>query len=96
MKHIAEAKRRYGIKFSILIYDLIPIENGIFVEQQHVAQFQNWLQEAIPVADVVLTISKHSRDALTKLAAEAGWSLPRVEVVELGSGLSDRPIAGIE
>jgi len=94
MKHIAEAKRRYGIKFSILIHDLIPIENESFVEQRHVVQFQKWLQDAVAVADVVLTTSKHWRDALIKLVADAGWPLPRVEIVQLGSGLSDRPMAG--
>jgi glycosyltransferase involved in cell wall biosynthesis len=94
MKHIAEAKRRYGIRFSILIHDLIPIENEAFVEQRHVVQFRNWLKEAIPAADVVLTISQYSRAALIKLAADAGWSLPRVEVVAPGSGLNDRPMAG--
>ena len=91
VKHVADAKRRCGIRFSTLIYDLIPIENAAFVEQQHVVQFKRWLRDAIPVADVVLTISRHSRDALIKWAAAAGCPLPRVEVVELGSGLSDRP-----
>jgi glycosyltransferase involved in cell wall biosynthesis len=94
VKHIAEAKQRYGVRFSILIYDLIPIEHESFVEQQHVIQFRDWLRDAIPVADVVLTISKYSRDALIRWAAAAGRSLPRVEVVELGSGSSDRPMAG--
>jgi glycosyltransferase involved in cell wall biosynthesis len=94
MKHIAQAKRRYGIKFSILIHDLIPIEHESFVEQRHVVQFRNWLEEAIPVADVVLTTSKHSRNALIKLAADARWPLPRVEVVEPGSGLNDRLLVG--
>jgi glycosyltransferase involved in cell wall biosynthesis len=94
MKHIAEAKRRYGIRFSVLIYDLIPIEHESFVEQRHVVQFRNWLRDAIRVADVVLTISKHSRDALIRWAAEAGRSLPRVEVVKLGSGSIDWPMPG--
>ena len=94
VKHIAEAKRRYGIKFSTLIYDLIPIEHESFVEQRHVRQFRKWLQEAIPVADVMLTVSKYSRDALLGLAADAGWSLPRVELLEPGAGLSDRPVVG--
>jgi len=94
MKHIAAAKRRYGIKFSILIYDLIPIEYGSFVEELHVVQFRNWLQEAIPAADVVFTISKHSRDALIRLAADAGWSLPRVEIARPGSGFNDWLSAG--
>jgi glycosyltransferase involved in cell wall biosynthesis len=93
LKHIAEAKQRYGIKFSILVHDLIPIENPSFVEQQHVVQFRNWLLQAIPVADVVLTVSKYSRNALIKWAAAAGLSLPRTEVLRPGSGLSDRPMA---
>jgi len=94
VKHIAEAKRRYGIKFSMLIHDIIPIENESFVEQRHVLQFRKWLQEAISNADVVLTVSKYSRDTLLELAAGVGWSLPRVELLELGAGLSNRPIAG--
>jgi glycosyltransferase involved in cell wall biosynthesis len=94
VKHIAEAKRRYAIRFAILIYDTIPIEHPSFVEKRHVLQFQKWLQETMPIADVVLAISRHSRKALLELAPEAGWSLPRVEVLELGADLSDRPIAG--
>jgi glycosyltransferase involved in cell wall biosynthesis len=91
VKHIVAAKRRYGIRFAMLVCDLIPIENESFVEQPHVVQFRNWLQAAVPAADVVLTISRYSRDALIKWAAQAGLPLPRVEVVELGAGLSDRP-----
>ena len=93
IKHVAAAKRRYGLKFSILIHDLIPIEYDSLVERRHVVQFRNWLQEAIPIADVVLTVSKHSRDVLIKLAADAGWSMPRIEVVPPGSGLNDRLVA---
>jgi len=94
VKHIAEAKRRYGIKFSTLIHDLIPIEYESLVEERHVAQFRNWLEEVLPVADIVLTASKHSRNALLKLAHDAGWPLPRVEVVEPGSGFNNQMTAG--
>jgi glycosyltransferase involved in cell wall biosynthesis len=93
-KHIAAAKQRYGIKFSTLIHDLIPLEYEAFVEHRHVVQFRNWLQQAMPVADVVFTVSDYSRQALIRQAAKAGWPLPRVEVLEPGSGLSDRPTAG--
>ncbi len=90
IEHIAKAKRRYGIKFAILIHDLIPIEYETFVERQHVIQFRSWLEDAIPLADMVLTISRHSRDTLIRLADANGWSLPHIEVVEPGSGLNDR------
>jgi glycosyltransferase involved in cell wall biosynthesis len=94
VKHIAAAKRRYGIKFSTLIHDLIPIEYESLVEERHVVQFRSWLQGAIPLADVVLTTSRHSRNALVKLAGDSGWLLPRVEVVEPGSGLNSELMAG--
>jgi glycosyltransferase involved in cell wall biosynthesis len=93
MKHIAEAKRCYGIKFSILVHDLIPIKYQSFVEPHHAVQYRDWLQDAIPVADIVLANSRYSRAALVELAAESGWRLPRVEVMVPGSGLGDRPPA---
>jgi glycosyltransferase involved in cell wall biosynthesis len=93
MQHIGQAKRRYGIRFATLIHDLIPIESESYVEPWHVVQFSNWLRDAMPVADVLLTISKYSRGALIRWAAETGRPLPRVEVVQLGS--ADRPpVAG--
>jgi glycosyltransferase involved in cell wall biosynthesis len=93
MEYIAEAKRRHRIKFSVLISDLIPIENESWVEQWHVVQFRKWIEEAVAHSDVLLNVSRYSRDTLVKLAANAGWPLPRVEVLELGTGLSDRTIA---
>jgi glycosyltransferase involved in cell wall biosynthesis len=94
MQHIAAAKRRYGIKYAFLIHDLIPLEHPAFVEKQHVAQFRAWLAEALPNADVVLTVSQYSRGALLALAGAAGWRLPRVAAVAPGSAFSDRPVAG--
>ncbi|HEY6259627.1 MAG TPA: glycosyltransferase family 1 protein [Xanthobacteraceae bacterium] len=94
MKHIAQAKRRHGIRYAFLIHDLIPIENPTFVEERHVAQFRDWLAAALPNADVVLTVSQYSRDTLRALAGAAGWRLPRVAALRPGTALSDRPVAG--
>jgi glycosyltransferase involved in cell wall biosynthesis len=94
MEHIAKAKRRYGIKFSVLISDLIPIENESLVEQWHVLEFKKWIREAVANSDVLLNVSKYSRNAVVDLATGAGWPLPRIEVLDLGTGLSDRTIAG--
>jgi glycosyltransferase involved in cell wall biosynthesis len=91
---IAAAKRRYRIRFATLIYDLIPIENQSFVEPWHVVQFRDWLQQALATADVMLSISRYSRNALIRMSADAAWAPPRLEVLELGGALSDRPIAG--
>jgi glycosyltransferase involved in cell wall biosynthesis len=94
VKYIAQAKRCYGIKFSIFVHDVLPIEYESFFEPHHVVQFRNWLQDAIPVADMVFTNSKHSRTALIELAEKSGWRLPRVEILEPGSGMGDRLTAG--
>jgi glycosyltransferase involved in cell wall biosynthesis len=90
MKHMAEAKRRYGIKFSIFVHDVLAMDFPSYFESRHAVQFGNWLQEAITVADVVLTNSKYSRARLIELAAKSGWRLPRIEVLEPGSGFGDR------
>src|SRR6266481_4322 len=94
MKHMAEVKRCYGIRFAILIHDLIPIKYKSFVEPHHTVQFRNWLRDAIPLADIVFTNSKHTRTALIEFAAESGWRLPRVEALQLGSGFCDPRTAG--
>ena len=94
MKYVAKAKRRYGIKFSMLIHVLFRSSARNFLSNNSMLfNFAIGLN-SIPVADVVLTTSKHSRDGLIKFATDGKCSLPRVEVVELGSGFSDRPIAG--
>jgi glycosyltransferase involved in cell wall biosynthesis len=89
MKHMAEAKRRYGIRFAIFVHDVLPFEYPSFFEPRHAVQFGNWLRDAIPVADIVLTNSKYSRAGLIELAAKSGWRLPRVEILEFGSGFAD-------
>ena len=89
-RHIAEAKRRYGIKFSIFVHDVLPIEYQAFFEPRHAVQFRDWLQEVLPVADTVLTNSKYSRASLIALAAKSGWNLPRIEILQLGAGFPER------
>ena len=63
-----------------------------FVEQRHVVQFRNWLQEAMPVADVVLTISKHSRNALIKLGQRRRMAAAARRSRGAGLGL-EQPVA---
>src|SRR5262249_34362169 len=80
-KHIAAAKKRYGFKFSTLVHDIIPVENEGFVHERHVLQFRERLDHTLPNADIVLTVSRPSPDALTGLAASAGLALAPGEVL---------------
>ena len=88
MRYVVTARRRYGIRLALLVHDVIPIEHESFVERRHAVQFRKFLEDAMPAVDMVLTTSKHSRDALIKWAAAGGFA-PRVEVITLGSGLND-------
>jgi glycosyltransferase involved in cell wall biosynthesis len=95
VKHMAETKRRYGIKFALFLHDVLPMEFPSFFEPRHAIDFERWLREVIPVADTVLTNSKYTRARLIELTAKSGWRLPRIEVLEPGSGFSDRlPVRG--
>jgi glycosyltransferase involved in cell wall biosynthesis len=94
MRHISEAKRRLGVRFAFLLHDLIPLQNKSFVEQWHVEKFKTWLEDAIPSADAIFTTSKQSRDILLQSAADAECPLPALEILELGTGVSDWPLAG--
>jgi glycosyltransferase involved in cell wall biosynthesis len=94
MRYVAKAKQRFGLKFAILIHDLIPIEHESFVDPRHVGQFRDWLQEAVAVADVLFTVSQYSRRALIRTAGQAGWPLPPVEVLQPGSGFSRQTTSG--
>jgi glycosyltransferase involved in cell wall biosynthesis len=77
-----------------LVHDLIPIKYESFVEPHHTAQFRDWLRAAMPVADIVFTNSKHTRNALVTFVAESGWRLPHLVALEMGSGFGDRLTAG--
>jgi glycosyltransferase involved in cell wall biosynthesis len=92
-QRIAAARERFGIRFGVLVYDMIPIENGDLVEHHHALRFRQWLAEMAPIADVILTISEYSRRALLDFAAAAQWPIPRVEVIRLGGELNPRPDA---
>ena len=94
MRHIDEAKRKLGIKFSFLLHDLIPIQNESFVEPWHVSKFRDWIGEAIPTADTIFTTTRNSRRDLLTSAGDAKDMLPPIEILQPGAGLSDRHLAG--
>ena len=91
-RRIAAAKERFGVRFSVLVYDMIPIENGDLVEPHHALQFRQWLAEMATNADVILTISQYSRQALLKFAMAARWPMPRVDVIRLGGESGPQPV----
>ena len=82
---LARARER-GVRIAILIYDVIPVANPQWVEIALQRRFGRWLDGVLANADLLLTISEHSRATLLRLAAERRIAMPPVHVLHLGSG----------
>lgn len=87
---IAAAKSDQGVRFVLLIHDLIPFTHASLVDRKQAAIFSAWIPDALASADFVLTVSRYSRDALIALAKARGWTLPPVEVLPLGATFQTR------
>jgi glycosyltransferase involved in cell wall biosynthesis len=82
---IAALKRERGIRFVQMIHDVIFVPHPEwfnFIGKQCLP----WLERILPVADLVLTVSSHSRKDIRNFAAQRGLALPPIEVLRLGSG----------
>src|SRR5262249_33632617 len=87
---IAAAKRRYGMRFAVLIHDIIPLAQPDVVDSKNIARFGRWFQHMIGVSDLVLTSSDHGRREIEGFAQRQGWRLPDVEVIRFGAGFRPR------
>ena len=84
-----------GIRFALLVYDLIPIRRPEWCDPGHVRLFREWFDTALGIADQLLSISRASADDIERYAAEQGRALPApVRILPLGTGFaSDREAA---
>jgi glycosyltransferase involved in cell wall biosynthesis len=83
---LERARRELGVPVTVLIYDIIPVTYPQWVTADLVEKFEHWLGGVLSNADLVLTISEHSRAALLRLAADRRMALPPVEILRLGTG----------
>lgn len=85
-KTIAELKRTHGLRFAVLIHDILPVSHPHFVAPGHIPNFTHWLDEMSQVWDLVLTPSKSSAASLTSYLTAKGVSAPPMQVVPFGAG----------
>ncbi len=86
---VARAQRNHGLRFALLVYDLIPLRRPEFCDRGLVRIFSHWIRQVLPLTDVVLTISKASAVDVVRYAADAGFPLrapPRA--IPMGTGFS--------
>lgn len=85
-RYIARLKRNHKVRFVQLIHDVIPIRYPIWTPRFFERAFRRWLRTVVPISDVIVTISEHSRRDLELVAAPEGFALPPVGIIRWGTG----------
>ncbi|MCR0980530.1 glycosyltransferase family 4 protein [Roseomonas populi] len=84
---IERMKATRGIRFGVLLYDIIPLRRPEFCDQGLVRIFEHWLSTVLPHADVLMAISKASADDIDAYGKEKGWNLKARPVsIPMGTG----------
>ncbi len=87
---VEKAQRTRGLRFSLLVYDIIPLRRPEWCDHNLVLRFREWTGGIFPLVDVLLTISQASARDLEIDARRAGYALrstPRP--IPIGTGFSD-------
>lgn len=93
---VRDLKQDLGLKFAVLVHDILPVTHLNYVSRDHVASFQNWLFDMSKSWDVVVTPSKYSATRLEKFLVENNYKLPFITPIRYGDGFkaSQAPSVG--
>jgi len=72
---LVEPQRRRGLKFGLLVYDLIPIRRPEWCDRNLVRYFRAWFDGVFPLCDEVFAISQSTARDVEAYARESGVSL---------------------
>jgi glycosyltransferase involved in cell wall biosynthesis len=99
---IARLKAQTGMRFALLVYDLIPVVRPEFCDRGLVMLFSSFILGCLPLADELMTISRASAADLEAWSAKIGVRLATApRPIPIGTGFSteaeSRPLpAGLE
>jgi len=84
--------QRHGLKFAILLYDIIPIRRPEWVDASLRAVFADWFHSVVPLADQVFAISRTTAADVERYERETKFGLrSRVKPVPVGTGFGRPP-----
>ncbi|WP_458097369.1 glycosyltransferase family 4 protein [Roseomonas sp. WA12] len=84
---IAKAKAEKGIRFGVLLYDIIPLRRPEWCDQGLVEIFGHWLRTVLPHADLLMAISEASAADVDAYGREHDWKLrSRPIAIPMGTG----------
>jgi hypothetical protein len=84
-----------GLRFALLVHDVIPLTRPEFCDPALVAQFDAFLRGCLPIADRLMTVSRATAAALAGWAATQGVAMGAAPApIPLGLGIAtDRAAA---
>lgn len=81
-------KARHGIRFAILIHDILPVTHPEFVSRGHLPNFVRWFNDMMLTWDIVLTPSKSVAQSLRDHLGAIGSPIPPIVPIPFGFGFT--------
>jgi glycosyltransferase involved in cell wall biosynthesis len=90
---LVRAQRERGLKFALLIYDLIPLRRPEWCDRGLVRLFRAWYDSVLPLCDYVFAISQATAKDTETYAREHDIVLPGpVLPIPIGTGFGAEPL----
>jgi glycosyltransferase involved in cell wall biosynthesis len=84
---ISNFRELHGLRFALLVYDIIPIRRPEWVDRGLRASFHDWFHSVVPLADTVMAISHATAEDVERYERQTSFGLRgRAHPVPLGTG----------
>ncbi len=91
-ERISTACAQYNLRFGVLLYDIIPLRRPEWCDRNLVKSFRIWFDAILPMADMLLAISRTTAEDVERYVSETSISLrTRVQPIPLGIGFGQPP-----
>ena len=85
-------RQRHGLRFAILIYDLVPLRHPEWCERGLIRLFRAWFESSLPLADHVFAISRATAADVAAYARDQSLTVATpVLPIPIGTGFSVAP-----
>ena len=85
----ASLRRERGLRFAVLVYDIVVLRRPEWCDPELIPVFSRWLRGILPVCDTVLCISDATSHDVVRYAAEQDLQLLAAPVtIPIGSGFT--------
>lgn len=92
---VGKARSEYGMRFGMLVYDLIPLLHSEWCDRGVASHFREWFCNILPRADLVMAISQATARDVETYAARHALPLPgAVLPIPIGTGFTPPPRGG--